>query len=242
MTDLEKLKDDNEYYRGVGKNYLSNSDIGTLLSNPKDFGKDREDTTAMLLGRYFHTVVLEPEKKKDFEIVDASTRNTGIYKKALEESGQEILLLRKEAEELDGLVKVMTSNLDFYEDIYAPGNQYEVPGIIELEGLMWKGKTDILGGEFLFDIKTTSDIEKFRWSAYNYNYDSQAFIYGQIFGKPMVFLVICKKTGMLGKFYTSPEFLESGEKKVKRAVEVYNRFFGENPTEDVENYYIEQTL
>ena len=28
---VSKLKDDKEYYNGVGKNYLSNSDISTLF-------------------------------------------------------------------------------------------------------------------------------------------------------------------------------------------------------------------
>ena len=28
---IEILKDDNEYYNGIGRQYLSNSDIGTLL-------------------------------------------------------------------------------------------------------------------------------------------------------------------------------------------------------------------
>ena len=35
---IEKLREDQEYYGGVGKQYLSNSDIGTLLKNPEDFG------------------------------------------------------------------------------------------------------------------------------------------------------------------------------------------------------------
>ena len=39
-TIIKKLKDDKEYYGGIGKNYLSNSDIGALLSNPKEYGKD----------------------------------------------------------------------------------------------------------------------------------------------------------------------------------------------------------
>ena len=29
---IEELKDDNEYYNGIGRKYLSNSDIGTLRS------------------------------------------------------------------------------------------------------------------------------------------------------------------------------------------------------------------
>ena len=44
MEVIEKLRDDNEYYNGVGKNYLSNSDIGTLHKNPRLFGQKREDT------------------------------------------------------------------------------------------------------------------------------------------------------------------------------------------------------
>ena len=40
---LSLLKNDTEYYSGVGKNYLSNSDIGTLLTNPRNFGVPRED-------------------------------------------------------------------------------------------------------------------------------------------------------------------------------------------------------
>ena len=31
---LEKLKDDQEYYGTFGKNFLSNSNISALLSNP----------------------------------------------------------------------------------------------------------------------------------------------------------------------------------------------------------------
>ena len=54
-TILNKLKDNNEYYHGVGKQYLSNSDIGTLLNNPKMFGVSREDDINLAKGRLFHT-------------------------------------------------------------------------------------------------------------------------------------------------------------------------------------------
>ena len=42
-TIIKQLKDDKEYYGGIGKNYLSNSDIGALLSNPKEFGVQKDD-------------------------------------------------------------------------------------------------------------------------------------------------------------------------------------------------------
>ena len=35
MVDIiEQLRDDSNYYGKVGRQYLSNSDIGTLLTNP----------------------------------------------------------------------------------------------------------------------------------------------------------------------------------------------------------------
>ena len=70
--DLKKvsksLQDDKHYYGKKGKVYLSNSDIDTLLNNPKDFKNPQEDNKNFLLGRYFHTLLLEPEKKSNFVI------------------------------------------------------------------------------------------------------------------------------------------------------------------------------
>ena len=42
-TTIEKLRDDSEYYGAFGKQYLSNSDIGTLLTNPTEFRKPQDD-------------------------------------------------------------------------------------------------------------------------------------------------------------------------------------------------------
>ncbi len=61
---LELLKDDTNYYGPMGKAYLSNSDIGALLGNPKDFGKSRPDNKSFAEGRYFHQLLTEPDKAK----------------------------------------------------------------------------------------------------------------------------------------------------------------------------------
>jgi hypothetical protein len=67
---IEQLKNDADYYGDLGKQFLSNSDIGDLLNNPKNFKKNTETTKAMIEGSYFHTAVLEPEKLGNFNIVD----------------------------------------------------------------------------------------------------------------------------------------------------------------------------
>ena len=242
MDIIEQLRDDSNYYGALGKQFLSNSDIGTLLSNPKNFGKIRPDNKSFAEGRYFHQLLTEPDKAEVAHMVDASTRNTKIYKDYCDANGLDFSLLKSEVEAVETWASTMKSNIDFYDAIYADGNQYEVPAITNLFGREWKGKTDILGSEELIDLKTTSDIKKFKYSAYAYNYDSQAYIYQVLFGKPLVFYVIDKITLQLGIFRPSAGFIESGERKVRNAVEVYNRFFGPEAWDDVVNHYIQESL
>ena len=239
---IESLKDDYEYYNGVGKEYLSNSDIGTLLTNPKNFGKPREDNKSFMEGRYFHQLMIEPDKAKDVKFVDVSTRNTKEYKNFCETNNLPFCMLKKEVEEVQHLVSLMKGNITFYDEIYQDGNQFELPSVGEIQGMMWKGKADIVTADCIIDLKTTSDINKFKWSAKAYNYDSQCYIYQQLFGKPLVFYVVDKETGQLGVFRPTENFIKGGEMKVARAIEVYNKYFGENPTDDIINYYIDETL
>lgn len=242
MDILEQLKDDSHYYGRLGSHYLSNSKIGTLLTRPKLFLEKEETTVPMVMGRYFHTAMLEPEKLDNFQFVSASNRNTNIYKDAAKGSPEPIMLT-KEKEQMDFCIGEMKRNKEFADLIYAEGNKFEEPMIKEIFGVEWKGKADIVHADFILDIKTTSDIHKFaKYSAKKYNYDSQAWLYQQFFDRPMKFLVVDKTTGELGIFDVTDEFLDGGEGKVYRAVEVYNKFFGENATDDVNEYIVRDYL
>ena len=66
-TIIEKLKVDDNYYGDFGSAWLSNSDIDTLINNPKNFGKPKEETKAMVEGRFLHTLLLEPVKLSSFK-------------------------------------------------------------------------------------------------------------------------------------------------------------------------------
>jgi len=239
---LTLLRDDNQYYNGIGKKYLSNSDIKTLLDNPQDFGKTREDNKAFMDGRYFHQLILEPEKAKNMPFVKASTRNTDIYKNFCETNNLPFCMLKKEQEEIQNLVSIINGNIAFYDEIYKAGNLYETPAVAEIQGMMWKGKADIVTDNAVIDLKTTSDIHKFKYTAKSYNYDSQCYIYQELFGKPLVFYVIDKGTGVLGIFRPTEDFVKGGEIKVGRAIEVYNKYFSSMPSDDIVNYYIDEYL
>tara|TARA_R100000951_G_scaffold112769_1_gene113629 strand:- start:12702 stop:13445 length:744 start_codon:yes stop_codon:yes gene_type:complete len=241
---LTQLCDDSHYYGEFGSKYLSNSVIGILLSNPQMFGQKREDDKALALGRLFHQLLLEPEKAElSMELcVDVASRNTKVYREFCEQHQVPFALLCKEVDDLVALTKKMTSNIEFYDDIYAEGNKFEVPEVGTILGAEWKGKADILCADRIIDIKTTGDIHKFRHSAYRYNYDSQAYIYGELFGRPLEFYVIDKSSGQLGKFIPTEDFLQSGMNKVKRALEVYNKYFSSDAANDVNDHYILESL
>jgi len=239
---LKALEDDSKYYGDFGKQFLSNSDIGKLLKNPTQFRKTQEMTKPMLEGRYFHTKILEPQKLDEFKVIDASSRNTKIYSESINEG--EILLLRKEQEHLDYLCTKMTSNMEMFDYIYDDGNQFEVPEVQQIMTLDWKGKADIVNHNkhLLVDIKTSGDIDKFMYSAKTYNYDSQAYIYQRLFDKPLIFLVIDKRTARLGIFECSDSFLRGGQEKVEQAVEVYHKYFSDDATADIHSYIHRQVL
>jgi len=238
--ELNKLREDEHYYGKFGKKFLSNSDISKLLTNPLSLGEAQKQIPAFLVGGYFHTAILEPDKLKKYRVVEASTRNTKAYK---EISGGEMCLLQSEVDKLEVLIDVMMSN-EVCRSLIRDGNvEYEVPGIAEIKGKLWKGKADIVNHDekLIVDLKTTADISKFRYSAQKYNYNSQAYIYRELFGYEMVFIVIDKTTHQIGIYDCSPEFYSKGEDKVEKAVEAYKLFY-ENPDFKPENYFINQTL
>jgi len=239
---IDKLRNDKHYYGKFGKKFLSNSDIDTLLNNPKMFRRDKKPSSNMLKGSYFHTAMLEPEKIGDFLVCKAASRTSNIYKDMLNDTGEKIVLLQKEVDELTQAIGELKSNVILSEIIYEDGNLFEEPAIGKIGGQLWKGKADIVRSDLVVDLKTTGKIDNFYRSAKIYNYDSQAWVYEQLFGRPVIFIVIEKVTCRIGMYDCSEEFLERGREKVMNALEVYNTFFGESPTEDIDQFFINKTL
>tara|TARA_R110000824_G_scaffold131815_1_gene294080 strand:+ start:77 stop:808 length:732 start_codon:yes stop_codon:yes gene_type:complete len=237
---IERLRNDEDYYGKFGKQYMSNSDIGTLLKDPLSLGISLTKTVPMLIGGYFHTAVLEPDKLHQFTIIEASTRNTKKYK---EISGGEMCLLQHEVDMINVMSEKLLANNVIKDLIQNSNNEYEKPGLTKLNDLTWKGKADILNHDdkLIIDLKTTNDIDAFKYSAKKYNYDSQAYIYSKIFGYEFLFIAIDKNTHKIGLFDCSTEFYQRGEDKVAKACEIYDLFYN-NDNFDKNQYFINNTL
>ena len=190
------------------------------------------------------------KNQSHIKAVDNIRRNTKAYKDV---AGGELCLLQHEVDTIELMRDKVMSN-DICRDlingsIYGKtirdrtGIEYEVPMVTELFGNKWKGKADIVNHEekLIIDLKTTADIEKFKWSATKYNYDSQAYIYSKLFGYEFLFIVIDKNTHQIGMFDCSPQFYERGEEKVSKASEAYDLFY-KTKDFDPKQYFISKTL
>ena len=250
---LQRLCNDEDYYGQYGNQFLSNSHVSKLLKDPLRAFEPSKPSPAFLIGGYFHTCILEPNKIDKYKVVKSSTRNTKAYKDV---AGGELCLLQQEVDMIE-LMRAKVLDNDICRDLIqgrqmSPGSltknmegnvEYEVPMITELFGNKWKGKADIVNHEekLIIDLKTTADIEKFQWSASKYNYDSQAYIYSKLFGYEFLFIVIDKNTHQIGMFDCSPQFYERGEDKVRKASEAYDLFY-KTKDFDPKQYFISKTL
>jgi len=241
---IEKLRDDEHYYGKFGKQYLSNSDISALLTNPLDFKAPSKQIPAFLVGGYFHTAILEPDKLKKYKVIEATTRNTKKYK---EISEGELCLLQHEVDKIELMRDKMFQNEICRQFIEGTTKQsqidYEVPGIVQINDNWWKGKADIVNHDekLIIDLKTTGDLNRFKSSAYRYNYDSQAYIYRKIFDYDFLFIAIDKTTHQIGIFDCSDRFYESGFEKVKKATDVFDLFYKTDGF-DPSQYFVQKTL
>jgi hypothetical protein len=242
VHDLILMQEDEHYFKGVGKNYLSKSSIGPLLWDVRTFHVETEDNINFELGSYFHHLLIEPEKAQLEHVVKSTTRTTKIYKEYVKANDIPFAVLESEKNNIELCAKAMYNIEEFNDAIYNIENEYEQPAVGELNGVWWRGKVDIVAPDMLYDLKTTGDIKRFVSSAYKYNYDVQAYVYRELFGKPMTFLVVCKKTLLCGRYTCSDEFYLSGQHKVEKAVEKYNEYFGPNATKDSQKYFINKTL
>ena len=240
---LQRLCNDEDYYGEFGNQFLSNSHVGKLLKDPLRAFEPSKPSPAFLVGGYFHTCILEPDKLEKYKVVKSTTRNTKAYKDV---AGGELCLLQHEVDTIELMRKKVMAN-DICADLIMGTdgklNDFEAPMITELFGNKWKGKADIVNHneKLIIDLKTTADIELFQWSATKYKYDSKAYIYSKLFGYEFLFIVIDKNSHQIGMFDCSPQFYERGEDKVRKASEAYDLFY-KTKDFDPKQYFISKTL
>ena len=240
---LTQMYSDEFYYLHLGKHALSSSSLKMILKSPKTYrnvtkyGDPNGDSPALAAGKLAHWMVLEPHKIDQLHFVDASTKNTKIYKEAKEKYGEVFLTKeRSAAERLTDAIFRNEAALQLLTD-----SEFEVPEIAMMEGLPFRGKADIIQGDTIIDYKTSAELSSFRYSADKYGYDLQAYMYLRMFNKKkFTFLVIDKASTDIGIFETTDEFIARGEQKFIQAVDNYKYFFQDG--NDLDQYVMRGIL
>lgn len=238
---LEKMMDDKFYYQYLGKNVLSSSSVKKLLDSPRAYEESlmggSATNPAFEFGWLFHTAILEPHVYEKQVFIDIKGRNTNVFKEALKEHPRPFTM--KEKFDVEKLADAFYSNSRAVDIIQH--TQKEVPAIGNLFGMPFRAKADILGDGYIVDLKTTANINKFEYSAREYLYRCQAYIYCKLFDvdyRDFTFIAIDKNTATIGFYGVSERSFNAGRYDVEQAVEIYNDYFIEK-NKEVYDYEIE---
>lgn len=234
---LERMNDDTFYYGELNKLALSSSSLKQLLSSPKTYKFSLQygsaDSQALRDGWLFHTAILEPNVFEAQTFIDVQSKNTKAFREAKGENSR--VFTAKERSDAERLADAFLRNEHAKELIR--DSKFEVPVIGEVMGMPFRGKADVLGKNRIVDLKTTTDIKGFGYSAKKYGYDVQCYLYCNLFNlthKDFYFLALDKGSLDIGIFSCSEEFYYEGEEKVEKALDLYNKFFVEGA--DLDNY------
>lgn len=244
---LKKMYDDSFYYGELGKYALSSSAIKYLIDSPKSYARSlnyKTDSPAFKTGRLIHLAALEPEKLDSLcHIVEVQSATTKKYKDKVAEVGtDQFVYTRREYDKAMYTVDALKQN-EMWQEL-TRDSEFEKPGFDILHGYPFRAKADVLGDGFVADLKTTSDLKAFKWSAKKYSYDVQLYIYCNLFKvdyKSFYFFVIDKTSGDLGIYDCEESFYESGKEKLEYGLRVYEKYFI-NKEEELNNYVIRDTL
>ena len=238
---LDKMMDDEFYYHYLGRNALSSSAIKKLLDSPRAYEDSllsgSKTNPAFEFGWLFHTAILEPHVYEKQVFVDVKSRNTNVFREALSEHPRPFTW--KEKHDVERLAESFYNNpkaVDMMQHTIK-----EVPAIGNLFGMPFRGKADILGDGYIVDLKTTGNISKFEYSAREYLYRCQAFIYCKLFDidrDDFTFIAIDKSTGTIGFYGVSERSFNAGRYDVEQAVDNYKEYFIEK-NKEVYDYELE---
>lgn len=263
----EPFNDDSIYYSD--KEYVSNSMLGKLRENVHKFAMWKRGfytyppMVAYVVGRYFHTMVLEPEKLSDFVVSKYQTRNGAGFKSQQEEVGFDWLVTQREHDMCENMAKKLWLRPKLKEIVEA--SEKEVPFIGEYMGVPVKSKLDLVldvdrdierllmdengmplftdGQRIVGDLKSTSkSVSAFAKSANMYDYDRQAAMYSDIADADGFLFIPVEKdfpwTPAIA--WTSGAFIKNGYGKLDRDMRFYKELFMEGQYKP--DYLYELTL
>lgn len=249
LNGMELINDENYY---DDRSYITNSMLGKLKESPatlKEYlkGGGAISSDALYIGDAVHKGILEPDKfistikvwdRFDLPEPDKTfrTKSNKVWMEKFKVEHKGMCILEDvQFNQVKGMIKSILSKPKAQDML--SNAVYEQISLARINGVAVKSKGDIVktDGEWIIDIKTSSDIkiESFKQSCEKYGYYRQAGMYSKMFkAKRFGFLVVEKKAPYRCAFYeVSPERLEQGWEEAVSLIEEYKYYFTNDPTD-----------
>lgn len=224
---------------------ISSSGINLILDCPKRYwhvykNKETDSTNeAFVLGKAFHTLVLEPEKfESSFyamtEEVDLRTKIGKELMASIEIKAKGKTILRKK--DLGHILEMANEakSHPVWNDIKDKQIENSIYWNVDnIYGTRLRSRPDLFNDGYIIDIKTTDSIKGFQRSIYQYGYHRQAAMQidglkhfnkeGDNHERFFAFFVIEKKAPYLTACFTlDPTSIEQGRKEYLEGAELYS--------------------
>lgn len=223
---LERMLDDEFYYGYLGSNALSKSACSKLLLGPKAYVKSLKkatETQALRDGRLIHLCTLEPHRIKDLTIVDVASKRGKAWDIALTQNHPQMVYTQKELNYANSIANELLNCQDVSN--YLSEAEFEVPAIKMIDNIPFRGKADVISKGTIIDVKTTTKINSFKYSANNFDYDLQAALYLKLFDcYEFVFIAIDKETREIKICECNDSFISRGYEKLEEAIDKYREY------------------
>lgn len=208
------------------KRALSYSSLSAFSKSPNhllQYWEGSPSTPAQLQGQLIHKLILEPETFRDDFVVFEGKVRRGKEWEAFSEANQDRKILSlKEYNEAENIFHKVKHNKHL-KDLLSRSVAVEKEITWTKEGLDFRGFVDIVGKDFIADIKTTTDAgPKFIKDVYYFNYDLQAAMYCEVYNVDYYIIAIEKTAPYNVQVYKlGPQTMYEGKKKYNKLVEKY---------------------
>lgn len=166
---------------------ISKSGLDLVAKSPAHYkhAPPREPTPAMKIGTAIHRAVLEPGRfDMEYEIVDAKDRRQKAYKDAVQEHGDDNVLLGHEAKHVLAVRRAVHDHPQAGFTVRADGHR-ELSAFVDdpVTGVRVRCRYDLLSEGWALDLKKSRDVfpHGFSRSVGAYRYHVQVALYSDIY-------------------------------------------------------------
>jgi len=223
----------------ANRTHLSSSNLKMLLKHPDQFYQEwvmgqkveQEERAVFTEGSFVHTLILEPEKVAEYVVFPGLRKSGKVWEEFKAANPGKTILSAPQVNRCEALYQSYKNTKVALELVQNGLAEHTM--LSSILDVPVKARADyIVPGKYIVDVKTTSaptDIEMFKLTIEQYQYDLSAALYCQIafdnFNTlhDFYFVVLSKEDGGCAVYKASSNTLSMGAAKVTQSIVKYKK-------------------